>query len=81
MASNVLGDVAAGVVCVGVGLQRHEERAMKDPFENIKRLSDLREDADWAWRCEVLNLRAAGFSTRAIAQVAGVSHDTVWRCR
>ena len=54
---------------------------MDDPFAVIKRLSDEREQADWAWRCEVMNLRAAGFSTRAIAQVAGVSHDTVWRCR
>jgi IS30 family transposase len=54
---------------------------MSDPFENIKRLSDLREESDWAWRCEVMNLRAAGFSTRSIAQVAGVSHDTIWRIR
>jgi DNA-binding NarL/FixJ family response regulator len=54
---------------------------MDDPFTKIRRLSDARENADWEWRTEVMNLRAAGFSTRAIAQVAGVSHDTVWRCR
>ena len=53
----------------------------EDPFVKIRELSDRREDADWAWRCEVMNLKAAGFSTRAIAQVAGVSHDTVWRCK
>jgi DNA-binding NarL/FixJ family response regulator len=52
---------------------------MSDPFARIKELAVRREETDWAWRCEVLNLRAAGFSTRAIAQVAGVSHDTVWR--
>jgi DNA-binding NarL/FixJ family response regulator len=54
---------------------------MSDPFATIKELSDRREHADWAWRCEVLSLKAAGFSTRDIAQVAGVSHDTVWRVR
>lgn len=54
---------------------------MTDPFDTIRRLTDRKDEADWQWRTEVLNLRAAGYSTRAIAQVAGVSHDTVWRCR
>ena len=54
---------------------------MEDPFYTIRKLTDQREDADWAWRSEVLNLKAAGFSTRAIAQVAGVSHDTIWKVR
>ena len=54
---------------------------MDDPFETIRKLTDQREQADRAWRTEVLNLRAAGFSTRAIAQVAGVSHDTIWKLK
>ena len=54
---------------------------MTDPFARIRELTDRRSQADWDWRCEVLNLRAAGFSTRAIAQVAGVSHDTISRIR
>lgn len=58
-----------------------KEQPVSDPFENIRALTDRREEADWAWRCEVMNLRAAGYSTRAIAQVAGVSHDTIWKIR
>jgi hypothetical protein len=81
LASDVLGDAARRALRVRVGLQRKQGCVMDDPFAVIKRLSDEREQADWAWRCEVMNLRAAGFSTRAIAHVAGVSHDTVWRCR
>jgi hypothetical protein len=54
---------------------------MDDPFATIRTLTGQRDDVDWAWRTEVMNLRAAGYSTRVIAQVAGVSHDTVWRIR
>ena len=53
----------------------------EDPFGKIRTLTMKREKAQDEWRFEVLNLKAAGFSTRAIADVAGVSHDTVWRVR
>ena len=52
---------------------------MSDPFSKIRTLTMKREQSHDDWRAEVLNLRAAGYSTRAIAQVAGVSHDTVWK--
>lgn len=54
---------------------------MSDPFAKIRSLANRREETDDAWRQEVRALRAAGFSTRAIAEVAGVSHDTVWKVR
>jgi lambda repressor-like predicted transcriptional regulator len=53
----------------------------EDPFTRIRELSSERSRADWAWRDEVMNLKAAGFSLRTIADVAGVSHDTIWRIR
>ena len=52
---------------------------MSDPFEKVRRLTLKREATEEDWRFEIRNLRAAGFSTRAIASAAGVSHDTVWK--
>ena len=52
-----------------------------DPFEKVRTLTMRRENASEAWREEVRYLKACGFSTRAIAQVAGVSHDTIWKIR
>jgi lambda repressor-like predicted transcriptional regulator len=54
---------------------------VNDPFAQIRELAARREQSDWAWRFEVLHLKAAGFSLRAIADAAGVSHDTIWRLR
>jgi lambda repressor-like predicted transcriptional regulator len=54
---------------------------VSDPFEKMRRLSQARRDTDLAWEAEVRELRAAGFSLRTIAQVAGVSHDTIWKVR
>jgi hypothetical protein len=58
-----------------------EEPAVSDPFGKLRELAAKREQADWDWRFEVLNLKAAGYSLRAIADAAGVSHDTIWRLR
>ena len=52
---------------------------MKDPFEKARQLASRRSAADWALREEIVQLRAAGFSLRAIGSAVGVSHDTVWR--
>jgi len=54
---------------------------MDDPFGKIRTLTMKREHAQDEWRFEVMNLKAAGFSLRAIADAAGVSHDTVWKMR
>jgi len=54
---------------------------MDDPFGKIRTLTMRREQVQDEWRFEVLNLKAAGFSLRAIAQAAGVSHDTIWKTR
>ena len=51
----------------------------RDPFDFIRRLTARREQAEYEWQREVSALRSLGFSTRAIAQAAGVSHDTIWR--
>lgn len=52
---------------------------MTDPFDKVRRLTLRREASNENWTEEVRLLRAAGYSVRAIADVAGVSHDTVWR--
>lgn len=54
---------------------------MDDPFAKIRMLKVRRDHAQDEWRFEVMNLKAAGYSTRAIAAAAGVSHDTVWKMR
>jgi lambda repressor-like predicted transcriptional regulator len=42
-------------------------------------LAAKREQVQHDWSQEVKALHAAGYSLRAIAEVAGVSHDTVWK--
>jgi hypothetical protein len=52
---------------------------MSDPFATIKLLAHEREKVQHEWNQEIKALHAAGFSLRAIADVAGVSHDTIWK--
>jgi len=52
---------------------------MSDPFAKMRDVSKRRQEATYEWVQEMKALRAAGFSVRTIAEVANVSHDTVWR--
>ena len=52
---------------------------MSDPFRLIRQLAAERERLQHEWSTEVKALHAAGFSLRAIADAAGVSHDTIWK--
>jgi IS30 family transposase len=52
---------------------------MSDPFEKLRRVSRERQELTFEWVQEMKALRAAGYSVRTIAEVANVSHDTVWR--
>ena len=81
MARHVLADFATVTGIVPSDIRQHKEWTMTDPFGTVRLLASRREEADWAWRCEVMNLKAAGLSLRAIADAAAVSHDTVWRIR
>lgn len=51
---------------------------MTDPFERLHEITQERDMLTNEWVQEIRALRALGFSTRAIAQAAGVSHTTVW---
>jgi len=42
-------------------------------------LTRKREELQHEWSQEIKHLHAAGYSLRTIAEVAGVSHDTVWK--
>jgi hypothetical protein len=52
---------------------------MSDPFATVRELAAQREMLQHEWTTEVKALHALGFSLRAIADAAGVSHDSVWR--
>jgi hypothetical protein len=52
---------------------------MSDPFTELRIAAKQREACQQTWEFEVRAARAAGYSLRAIADVAGVSHDTVWK--
>jgi transposase-like protein len=52
---------------------------MTDPFKTMRAATAKRNNAEQEWESEMRALRAAGYSVRTIAEVAGVSHDTVWK--
>jgi transposase-like protein len=52
---------------------------MSDPFAKMREVSKKRDKVTYEWVQEMKALRAAGYSVRTIAEVAGVSHDTVWK--
>lgn len=60
-------------------VQPIKESNMSDPFSKIRELAAQREQVKHEWSEEVKALHAAGYSLRTIADVAGVSHDTVWK--
>lgn len=49
-----------------------------DEFAALREFTRRKHKAQQDWENEVLRLKAAGFSTRALATPAGVSHMTVW---
>ena len=51
---------------------------MVDEFETLRELARRKQAAQVAWESELVRLRRAGWSTRALAAPAGVSHMTVW---
>jgi hypothetical protein len=60
-------------------VQPLQETDMTDPFSKLRKAAREREKAHHEWQQEVKAAHAAGFSLRAVAEIAGVSHDTVWR--
>lgn len=49
-----------------------------DEFADLRKATRNKEQAILAWEAEVKKMRLSGWSTRAIADPAGVSHMTVW---
>ena len=49
-----------------------------DEFAALREFTRRRAKAQQDWENEVIRLRANGWSTRALATPAGVSHMTVW---
>lgn len=50
---------------------------MPDPLDALRLATASLESAREAWRAQVLEAHYLGYSNRAIAQVAGVSFETV----
>jgi transposase-like protein len=50
-----------------------------DPFATLRKLASERDKLNYEFWSEISALRAAGYSLRAIAEVAHVSHNSVFR--
>ena len=51
---------------------------MIDEFADLRAATARKVRAQQEWENEVMRLRQAGWSVRALAAPAGVSHMTVW---
>ena len=49
-----------------------------DEFAALREFTRRKQKAQQDWENEVIRLRGNGWSTRALANPAGVSHMTVW---
>jgi lambda repressor-like predicted transcriptional regulator len=54
------------------------ERTMTDEFTALREATEAKKKAQLAWEAEIVRMRKDGWSTRALADPAGVSHMTVW---
>lgn len=51
---------------------------MTDEFTALRKATEAKKKAQLAWEAEIVRMRKDGWSTRALADPAGVSHMTVW---
>ena len=51
---------------------------MVDEFAELRAATRRKQEAQVAWEKELVRMRRAGWSTRVLADPAGVSHMTVW---
>jgi len=49
-----------------------------DEFATLRTLTVQKRKAQQEWENEVIRLKRAGWSTRSLADPAGVSHMTIW---
>ena len=48
-----------------------------DEFSSLRQATEAKRKAQLAWEAEIVRMRKAGWSTRALADPPGVSHMTV----
>ena len=49
-----------------------------DEFARLREFTKMKQQIQRQWESEIVALREQGYSTRALADPAGVSHMTVW---